>query len=159
MQVLVLSHAYEPMYMCTVRRALRLLWRGKAVSVKDSAAVVHAPGLAMPVPTAIRLLVRVAYARIRQAFKPNRQAIFRRDGHRCQYCGARGSLTIDHVQPRSRGGGDTWENLVAACVACNHKKGDRRPEEANMPLARAPRSPKPMELTHELWSELLGWAS
>lgn len=159
MQVLVLSHSYEPLYMCTVRRALRLLWRGKAVIVKESGQHLRALTASVPVPTAIRLLVRVAYSRLRQAFKPNRQAIFRRDGHRCQYCGARGSLTIDHVHPRSRGGQDTWENLVAACVSCNLKKGDRRPEEINMPLAKSPRPPRPLELSQELWAELMGWAS
>jgi 5-methylcytosine-specific restriction endonuclease McrA len=65
--------------------------------------------------------------------------VFRRDGHACQYCGAKGALTLDHVVPQSRGGPDTWENLVAACAPCNQKKAARTPDEAGMRLARAPR--------------------
>ncbi len=65
-----------------------------------------------------------------------------RDGHSCQYCDYKGdNLTLDHVIPRSRGGGDTWENLVTACVRCNVRKGSRTPREANMTLRHPPRKP------------------
>ena len=76
----------------------------------------------------------------------SRKNILRRDGHRCQFCG-RGDLplTVDHVLPRSRGGEDTWENLVCACVQCNNAKGDRTPEEARMPLMR--RASRPNHVT------------
>ena len=67
--------------------------------------------------------------------------VLRRDGHRCQYCGSAERLTLDHVLPRSRGGKDAWENLVAACTPCNNKKSNRTPEEAGMPLARRPFRP------------------
>jgi 5-methylcytosine-specific restriction endonuclease McrA len=72
----------------------------------------------------------------------SRKNIIRRDNYRCQYCGKKTStLTIDHVIPKSRGGTDTWDNLVAACVKCNNKKGNRTPSEANMPLLKKPRKP------------------
>jgi 5-methylcytosine-specific restriction endonuclease McrA len=68
--------------------------------------------------------------------------VLRRDGHQCQYCGIRkGPLTLDHVIPKMRGGIDSWENLVAACVKCNNKKGSRTPDEANMPLLKKPKRP------------------
>lgn len=68
-------------------------------------------------------------------------AILRRDGYRCQYCGKPGS-TIDHVHPQSRGGENTWWNLVAACFGCNNSKADRTPEEAGMKLLRTPFEPE-----------------
>lgn len=157
MQVLVLSNAYQPLYTCGLEKAIALLYVGKAVSVKDSEEVVRSPSVTMKVPMAIRLLVNVVVHRYYETLRPTRQAIFKRDRHTCQYCGAHGELTIDHVMPRSRGGEDTWENLVAACYRCNNKKGDRRPDEARMPLASTPRAPKVMELASELWGKLMGW--
>ena len=53
-----------------------------------------------------------------------------------------GSATIDHILPRSRGGGNTWENLVCSCVKCNVKKGNKTPLEANMTLLSKPRQPR-----------------
>ena len=67
--------------------------------------------------------------------------IYKRDGYTCQYCGAKTRLTIDHVIPRCRGGGDTWENLVVACSSCNTKKGNTLLEQTGMKLVRQPRAP------------------
>jgi 5-methylcytosine-specific restriction endonuclease McrA len=69
-----------------------------------------------------------------------RRGVLRRDGHRCAYCG-KAATTIDHVQPRSRGGVDSWENLVACCLRCNNVKGDRTPMEMNWSLRVSPRTP------------------
>ncbi len=95
------------------------------------------------VPRVIRLL---GYDRLpRQVVKLNRRNLFARDRHRCQYCGKgvpTTELSIDHVKPRSQGGGDTWTNLVSACVACNARKGGRTPEQANMKLICKPVQPK-----------------
>lgn len=95
---------------------------------------------AFPWPSVIRLndFVKVPYKKIILT----RKNILKRDGHKCAYCG-RGdlTLTLDHVVPRSRGGDDSWENLVAACLPCNNKKGNRTPEEANMILRRKPYKP------------------
>jgi 5-methylcytosine-specific restriction endonuclease McrA len=72
---------------------------------------------------------------------PSRSMIYRRDNHTCQYCGARSKLTIDHVIPRSKGGEDSWENLVVACSSCNTKKGNMLLEHTGMKLARKPKAP------------------
>ena len=72
----------------------------------------------------------------------NRKNIIARDEYICQYCGvSKTPLTIDHITPKGKGGGDTWENLVAACKPCNQKKGDRLPDEAGMVLKRNPKRP------------------
>jgi 5-methylcytosine-specific restriction endonuclease McrA len=105
-------------------------------------------------PRVIRL---VSYDRLpRQTVKFNRRNIFARDNNQCQFCGKKfptSELSLDHVIPRSQGGGSTWENIVCACVACNVKKGGRTPKEAGMHLIRKPEKPKrsPMlnlKLTH-----------
>lgn len=103
--------------------------------------------LSIAVPRVIRLLGYDRLPRVR--VRLSRRTIFERDGHQCQYCRRffrAGDLSVDHVLPRARGGGDSWENLVTACIRCNATKGDRTPAEAGMPLARAPRRPAPETL-------------
>jgi len=86
----------------------------------------------------LRHYVRIPYKDI----PLTRRNLLQRDNHTCQYCNYSGDgLTLDHVVPRSRGGGDTWENMVTACVRCNVKKGNRTPREAEMPLLSQPRKP------------------
>ena len=89
------------------------------------------------VPQAIRLFRALAYRLA--SMRPSRHLVFKRDRHTCQYCGSKGVLTLDHVLPASRGGQDSWENLVTACGPCNHTKANRTPEEAGMPLRSKPR--------------------
>ena len=72
---------------------------------------------------------------------PTRNLIYKRDKNKCQYCGSTKSLTIDHVIPKSKGGQDTWENLVVACSSCNVKKSDKLLEQTNMKLQRTPMAP------------------
>ncbi|HEU5116489.1 MAG TPA: HNH endonuclease [Isosphaeraceae bacterium] len=95
------------------------------------------------VPRIIRLL---GYDRLpRQRVKFNRRNVFARDENRCQYCGRRltsGQLSLDHITPRSQGGPSTWENIVCACLPCNHRKGPRTPPEAGMPLLKDPVRPQ-----------------
>lgn len=157
MQVLVLSSTYQPLYTCGVEKAIRLMYLGKAVSVKDSEEVVRSPSIVIRVPAAIRLLVKAVFQRHYEAMRPTRQAIFRRDNHACQYCGSKQNLTLDHVHPRARGGKDTWENLVTACVSCNNRKGDRTPDECKLTLARPPKAPRALDVSHDLWNKLMGW--
>ncbi|MBX3382801.1 MAG: HNH endonuclease [Phycisphaeraceae bacterium] len=94
------------------------------------------------VPRIIRLL---GYDRLPdQTVKLNRRNLFARDRNQCQYCGRHfttSDLSIDHVMPRTQGGGDTWENLVCACIKCNARKGGRTPEQASMKLVRRPVRP------------------
>jgi len=135
-KVLILNQNYEPMSVINVRKAIVLLYLGKAELIESNQALrVHSVSTTMPFPSIVRLsfYVRVPFKKIILS----RKNILRRDGHRCQFCGRSDlTLTIDHVTPISRGGEDTWENLVCACVRCNNKKGDRTPDEALMPLRR-----------------------
>ena len=136
-KVLVLNASYEPLNITSWRRAVVLLLKGKAEQLEHNGHYLYAD---FPLPTVIRLrqYVNVPYKEI----PLTRRNVLERDRHACQYCSYRGEdLTLDHVIPRSRGGGDTWENLVAACVRCNVKKGNRTPKEANMPLRSQPRRP------------------
>jgi 5-methylcytosine-specific restriction endonuclease McrA len=141
-RVLILNASYEPLHVCSVKRAVALLMHEVADRVEDTDKVLRSPSQAFPVPSVIRLRRFVKRPhRYRLAF--NRKNVFRRDDHSCQYCGVRSTeLTLDHVLPRSRGGATTWENVVACCRRCNAKKRDRTPEEANMSLRRKPTAPR-----------------
>jgi 5-methylcytosine-specific restriction endonuclease McrA len=136
-KVLVLNASYEPLNITSWRRAVILLLKGKAEGLEHNGHVVYAD---MPLPTVIRLrhYVRVPY----QEIPLTRRNVLHRDGHTCQYCGYRGDdLTLDHIVPRSRGGTETWENMVTACNRCNVSKGNRTPREAGMPLRITPHRP------------------
>ncbi len=140
--VLVLNGSYEPLHFTNARRAITLLLSGKAESVEPSPRVVRSPSLTLCLPSVIRLAFYIRKPFLdRVAF--NKKNILRRDGHICQYCGRRGErLTVDHVVPRSRGGETGWTNVVAACLRCNLKKGNRTLEEAEMTLIRPPAHPR-----------------
>jgi 5-methylcytosine-specific restriction endonuclease McrA len=143
-QVLVLNASFEPLNVCSVRRAHVLVWKGKAEIVERSDDPLRSAGYSWVRPLVIRLL---QYVRVPRAVKRriSRRVLFARDGHRCVYCGTHGGrLTLDHVVPRSRGGDSTWENVVTACAPCNLRKGDRLLEEARMTLPRPPRTPAPV---------------
>lgn len=138
--VLVLNQDYRAITITNVQRAIVLVMLHKADLVEsESGRFVHSPSHRVPWPSIVRLrrYVRVPYKRIMLT----RRNVFRRDQDRCQYCGSHDGLTIDHVHPKSRGGRDTWENLVAACVPCNNRKGNRTPTEAGLTLARKPFRP------------------
>ena len=139
-RVLLLNATFEPLAVVTARRAVVLMLTGKAECVEvtlDSA--FRSESLTLPAPSVMRLsrYVRVPY---RASVPMTRAGVLRRDGRRCAYCGRRAD-TIDHVVPRSRGGGHTWENCVAACRTCNSKKADRLLAELGWSLERPPRPP------------------
>ncbi|HLT70141.1 MAG TPA: HNH endonuclease, partial [Acidimicrobiales bacterium] len=121
------------------RRAVVLVLCETAEMLHASDAVMRSAHLVVAVPSVVRLrrYVRVPY---RWRTPLNRRAVFARDGHRCQYCGAPAE-SIDHVVPRSRGGRHTWDNVVAACRPCNVRKRDRLLEETSMRLLRPPAEP------------------
>ena len=138
--VLVLNQDYRALTVCSVERAVVLIHLHKAELVEALPGhFLRSPSVRFPWPSIVRLkmYVRVPYRKIMLS----RKNILRRDRFRCQYCGSRQKLTVDHVLPRSRGGRDAWHNLVAACTSCNNKKGSRTPEEAHMPLRRKPFRP------------------
>jgi 5-methylcytosine-specific restriction endonuclease McrA len=117
-KVLVLNASYEPLNICTWRRAVVLLMKGKAEQIEHNGRLIYTD---TPVPTVIRLrsYVKIPYKEI----SLSRRNILHRDNYTCQYCGdKRHDLTIDHIIPRSRGGLDSWDNVVAACLRCNVKK-------------------------------------
>ena len=139
--VLVLNATYEPINICAARRALVLVLKGVARAEEDHPRFIKSPSLSMPVPSVIRLL---EFRHIpHQSRSLSRKNILMRDHNTCQYCGkvfTPNELTLDHVIPRSRGGASSWENLVACCKTCNHKKGNAIPSEASLHLIREPRS-------------------
>ena len=168
--VLVLNKMFMAVHVISVRRAFCLLAKQQAevVSVEDGQYLsydfeswaelsayradhfreehddwVRTPTVEIQAPRVIRLL---EYDKVpRQAVKFNRRNIFARDNNQCQYCGRKfitSELSLDHVVPRSQGGGTTWENIVCACVQCNVRKGGRTPRQANLTLIRKPEKPK-----------------
>ncbi len=143
--VLVLNANFEPLNVCTTRRALGLLMTGKAEMLLNGRGYVRTVRLTIPRPSVIRLGYMIN--RPRPRVRLSKREIFRRDGYTCQYCGRRGGrLTLDHVVPRHRGGTHSWENLVTACPACNLKKGGRTLQEAHMRLLKRPMEPRPSPL-------------
>ncbi|MDL2334921.1 MAG: HNH endonuclease [Chloroflexota bacterium] len=139
--VLLLNSDYEPLNVCNLRRAFRLVFGEKAeviqydhTEVRTSTQVFHAPSV-------IRLHHRIK--RPRPRVRLSRREVFIRDKHTCQYCGAQShDLTLDHVIPRHRGGMHTWDNLVTACKHCNHRKGGKLLDEARMRLQHPPFEPR-----------------
>jgi len=139
--VLLLNANYEPLNVCDVRRAFRLVYREKAEVIEYNHHEIHSPTMVFRAPSVIRLQYLVK--RPRPKVKLARREIFQRDGHTCQYCGKQThDLTLDHVTPRHRGGLHVWENLVAACRSCNHRKGGKTLVEAHMSLTRQPFEPR-----------------
>jgi len=128
MRTLVLNAGYEPLAVVSFKRALVLVLNEKATVLADiGGEVVRSARAEFDMPSVI-LLQR--YVRIPNARKVpvSRRGVLRRDSNRCGYCG-KSANTIDHVLPKSRGGKDTWENLIACCLRCNNVKGDKTPQE------------------------------
>ena len=146
--VLVLNASYEPLNVCSTRRAHVLVWKGKAEVVERLDEPLRTATNTYTRPHVIRL---VQYVRVPRAIqrKISRRALFARDGWRCVYCGtSSGRLTLDHVIPRSKGGESIWENVVTACAPCNLRKGDRLLEDSGLHLQRPPRPPAPVLFIH-----------
>ena len=142
-QVLVLNASYEPLNVCSVRRAHVLVYKGKAEVIERLDRPLASATTTFPWPHVIRL---VTYIRVPRAVqrKISRRALFARDGWRCVYCGsAGGRLTLDHVVPRSRGGDSVWENVVTSCAPCNLRKADRLVEELGYTMRVRPTPPSP----------------
>ncbi|KMO68537.1 5-methylcytosine-specific restriction endonuclease McrA [Mycobacterium sp. BK558] len=141
-RVLLLNSTFEPLTALPMRRAVIMVMCGKADVVHDDpmGPVIHSASRTIVVPSVIRLrtYVRVPY---RARVPMTRAALMHRDRFRCAYCGAKAD-TVDHVIPRSRGGDHSWENCVAACSPCNHRKADRLLSELGWSLRATPMPPK-----------------
>ena len=145
MSVIVLNASYEPLHTVSIQHAIRMLVREVAVVEEAHGERTIGP---FPVPRVLRL-VRYVVMHWRYAagrMKYSKHGVLRRDKFRCAYCGLENADTMDHVQPRSRGGRTEWLNAVAAHASCNERKGNRTPSEADMPLLWQPWVPTRAEL-------------
>jgi len=140
-RVLVLNASFEPINVCTARRAVVLVLKGVALAEESSSTWLHSSRFSMPTPSVIRLREYIHIPFERKSL--SRKNILLRDHNTCQYCArvfAPQDLTLDHIVPRSRGGDSTWDNLVASCRSCNNRKGDRSLEDAGLRLLKRPQA-------------------
>ncbi len=174
---LVLNKHWSPIRVCTVRRALTLVFKDLArifepgetllhdfsswadLKVAQGEPCVQAVSLRIKIPEVIVLHRCERFLRPKVVF--SRRNLFRRDRNTCQYCGRRfptEDLSIDHVIPRSLGGHSSWSNCVVACLRCNSRKGSRTLEAARMQILRAPKEPPPqMAFTLHLGQRKASW--
>ena len=163
--VLMLNVNYEPLHVCNTKRALSLVFQGKAEILLNGRGFIHSASAVFDIPSVIKLGYMVKRPRLQISL--TKREIFRRDDHTCQYCGRRMIvLTIDHVVPRRLGGKHVWTNVVAACAPCNRRKGGKMPENANMQLRRQPVKPSDSAyyrfghhlVNHDEWEQFIrGW--
>lgn len=139
-RTLLLNASGEPLCIVTLHRAVVLVMSGKATVLESDGRVLHSSHLQLPLPVVL-VLTRYVHVPPRRAVPPTRRTVLQRDDHRCAYCGG-GADTVDHVQPRSRGGRHEWTNVVAACARCNHRKADRTLHELGWELPFRPRAPR-----------------
>ena len=139
----MLNATYEPINVCTIKRAVVLLLKDKAEMIEHSGWELRSASQSIKRPMVIRLVTYVRIPRDTHRRKITRRAVFARDEWTCQYCGSRSNLTVDHVIPKSKGGGSNWDNIVASCAPCNRRKGDLLPRQVGMRLLRQPRTPSP----------------
>ena len=139
-RVLVLNATYTPISVVPERRGITLTLSGKVEVVANTDRAVSSENLSVPIPSVVRLIyfVRIPFRRRAPLTK---RGIFARDLGRCQYCG-KPAENVDHILPRSKGGGHTWENVVACCRKCNTYKGDQLLSECSLKLLSAPGTPK-----------------
>ena len=157
--------SYYPLSLWPWQEAVKAAWLDRVTIVAEYDKVVRSPTTRIRIPSVVVLRDYVK-PQSRVAF--TRFNLFLRDEFACQYCGAKGELTFDHVVPRARGGITSWENVVAACARCNLRKGSKSLRQAGMTLRRPPHRPGAEELRnqgrkfppnhlHETWLDFLYW--
>ncbi|WP_414696528.1 HNH endonuclease [Pengzhenrongella sp.] len=139
-RTLLLNASLEPLCVVSVHRAVVLVLNGKAMVLETDGRVLHSEHSAVPLPL-VMCLVRYVHVPHRRTVPPSRRTVLHRDKNRCAYCGGLAD-TVDHVQPRSRGGRHEWTNVVAACSRCNHRKADRLLVELGWELPFVPHPPR-----------------
>jgi 5-methylcytosine-specific restriction endonuclease McrA len=137
--ILVLNSDYTPLNITTFKRAIILVIKGKAEIIKNDVDFIRTETINYEKPLIIRLLKYISHKM--KNLRVNRQRLYKRDNNECAYCGSKKELTIDHIIPKSRGGKNSWGNLITCCLPCNLKKGDKTPDEARMPLRFTPKTP------------------
>ena len=139
-KVLLLNSSYEPMALCSAKKALTLLFLEKAETVEwRDRSFIRTVSSTMKCPSIIRLKRHLKTTRGKVQL--NKKNVFKRDGFKCVYCGETKELTIDHVVPKSKGGRSTWENLVTACSSCNNTKDNKFYYEVGLKLKAQPKTP------------------
>ncbi len=157
--------SYYPLSLWPWQEVVKAVFLDRVDVVSTYDQVVRSPSFEMKLPSVVALKDYVTQDRP-PAF--TRFNLFLRDSFACQYCGSGDDLTFDHLNPRSRGGRTTWENIVTACARCNLTKGGRTPKEAGMAIARPATRPTMFELQergrrfppnhlHESWLDYLYW--
>jgi 5-methylcytosine-specific restriction endonuclease McrA len=139
-QVLVLNSDFTPLNVTSLQKSVKLVLKGKAEVLKENIEKILTTSGEFVRPLIIRLLNYVKFRT--KPIKISRHRIYARDNHHCVYCGSKKSLTIDHVIPRSKGGLNTWTNMVTSCFSCNVKKGDKSLEQSKMKLNSQPYEPQ-----------------
>lgn len=157
--------SYYPLSLWNWQDAVKASFQDRVTIVAEYEDVIRSPSVEIRIPSVI---VLKAYVKPAHSTAFTRFNLFLRDEFTCQYCGAKGEMTFDHVLPRSRGGKTTWENVVASCSSCNLKKANKTPAQCHMKLKRAPKRPTPNQLMnagrkfppnflHESWADFLYW--
>lgn len=160
MNVLLLNSSFEPLDTISVERAMVLLLNEKVEIIHAAVdKFIHTIKEKYPFPEVVRLKFFVNIHR--REMTPTKRNIFDRDKNTCQYCGATKNLTIDHIMPVSRGGQNTWKNLVTCCFKCNNAKGNKTPEEAGMSLNCVPNRPTHLHVIkkHAKDKDMATWES
>ncbi|QXT38624.1 HNH endonuclease [Gymnodinialimonas ceratoperidinii] len=157
--------SYLPLSLWPWQEAVKAAWLDRVQIVAEYDEYVHSPSTTIRIPSVVVLR---DYVKPQKRVAFTRFNLFLRDQFSCQYCGAKGDLTFDHVVPRASGGVTSWENVVAACSRCNLRKGSKSLRRSGMALRRAPRQPDASELhnqgrrfppnhLHESWIDFLYW--
>ncbi|CDF38248.1 unnamed protein product [Chondrus crispus] len=163
--------SYMPLSLWPWQDAIKAVFLDRVTVVATYDIGVRSPGMIFPLPSVISLKQYQPRARKRPAF--SRFNVFMRDAFSCQYCGRRfptQELTFDHVIPRCAGGKTNWQNVVTACIGCNHSKGRYLLHELkHMKLLRMPHEPTngqlqararlfPPRYLHESWRDYVYWS-
>ncbi|MHA7851660.1 HNH endonuclease [Roseovarius sp.] len=157
--------SYYPLSLWSWQDAVKAVYLDRVDIVAEYEHTVRSPSTEIRIPSVI-VLKDFVKPQKRVAF--TRFNLFLRDEFCCQYCGAKGDLTFDHVVPRASGGITSWENVVAACSKCNLRKGSKSLRQAGMSLQKPPRQPGAEQLRnmgrkfppnhlHESWLDFLYW--
>lgn len=157
--------SYYPLSLWPWQEAVKAAYLDRVDIVAEYDDVVHSPSTEIRIPSVV---VLKDYVKPQKRVAFTRFNLFLRDGFCCQYCGAKGDLTFDHVIPRAAGGITSWQNVVAACSPCNLKKGSKLLRNSGMHLAKIPRQPEvgemqnmgrkfPPNFLHESWMDFLYW--
>lgn len=153
--ILVLNSNYLPINITNFKKAFKLVFKGKAEVILEGDEVISTMKIKFRKPSIIRLTynVNVPFRKV----VLSKENIFKRDNYTCAYCGKYRDLTVDHIHPKSKGGKDTWENLISACFKCNSRKGDQTIEQAGMELLFKPFKPSPLHFMCESNRYRKGW--